>query len=470
MYALARVTLFRQLLAGGTVALFVGMLVVGTWVANEIERGVVHRAGLITGLFVDSYVSGYVQSLAEKGALTDQEAERLDHLLTGTPLGRQIVSVKVWSRDGRILFSTNPALVGRQYPVKPALAAAFAGEVRSELSTLGDPDNAPERELWSRLIDTYAPVRARDGDRAVLAVIEFYHATDDLLREVNAAKTRSWIMVTVATLVMLALFALLSRRAHYTILAQQGELRRKVDQLTALLAQNEQLHEKVSRAAGRTTALNERFLHRVGADLHDGAGQGLALALMRMETLAARCKDCMAEVAHGKTVSDELRTLQEALRGALHDLRSVYKGLHLPDVEQYSVAETVRRAVRDYQRTSGVAPGVCLENLPEDAPLAQKITLFRLLQESLANGYRHGGAVDQHVTVRGRDGALDIEVSDKGSGFEPERTVTDGHLGLDSMRERVEILGGTFSLASVPGKGTVVRATVPLAGLEVEHE
>ena len=448
--------------------LFLGMLVVGSWIAREIETGVASRAGLITSLFVQSYVSGYLQSLAQNGKLAESEDERLDYLLTGTPLGEQIVSVKLWSRDGRIIYSTNPYLVGKQFPVRPALAAAFRGEVHSELSDLTDPDNASERQLWSTLIDTHAPVRDPESGE-VLAVVEFYHATDHLVREIAAAKRRSWIMVTAATLVMLALFALLVRRAQATIVAQQNELRQKVGQLTSLLEQNEQLHERVRRAAGRTTALNERFLHRIGADLHDGAGQGLALALMRMESLAAHCEQCASETSQGRTVSNELRMLHEALRGALGDLRAIYKGLHLPDVEQYSVADTVRRALRDYQQTSGITPALSLEKLPEDAPLAQKITLFRLLQESLSNGFRHGGAADQRVVVRGENGRLYVEVSDSGSGFEVERVTADGHLGLESMRERVEILGGTFALTSKPGKGTLVSATVPLATLEAEH-
>jgi len=468
MSVLARFSLFRQLLAGGAVALFVGMLVVGSWISREIETAVVHRTGVTTALFVDSYVSGSLDALAHGGRLTEADEDRLNRLLEGTPLGRQIVSMKVWSPEGRILYSSNPSLTGRQFRVKPALAAALAGEVRSELSHLTDEENAPERELWSVLIETYTPLRASNGG-LVVAVTEFHQVADDLLSELQSARVRSWIMVVAATMVMLALFAILVRRANDTIVAQQAQLTEKVSQLTGLLAQNEQLNERVTRAASRTAALNERFLHRIAADLHDGAGQGLALALMRMETLAEACSSCNARIANDGTVRDEFRRLREALRASLEDLRSISKGLHLPQMEDLSIGETARRAIRDYERNSGVNVTLTLENAPDEAPIAQKIALFRLLQESLANGFRHGGGVNQCVTVHGNERTLRVEVRDDGKGFDPDATAVDGHLGLQGMRERVEILGGSFDVRSSDGHGTLIIADLPLTAAEVEH-
>ena len=108
--------------------------------------------------------------------------------------------------------------------------------------------------------------------------------------------------------------------------------------------------------------------------------------------------------------------------------------------------------------------------MPAQVPLPVKITLYRVLQESLANGFRHGGGVDQRVTLNMRDGELLVEIADCGKGFDPQATAVEGHLGLAGMRERVEILGGTFSVQSTPGRETVIRTTLPVAPLAVEHE
>lgn len=469
MNLLTRFSLVRLLLAGGAVILLTGMLVVGTWVGREIERGVVGRAGTVTSLYVDSFVSPHVQSLAGNDQLRDLDRTALDRLLTGTPLGEHIVAFKIWAPDGRILYSTNPILIGRSFPIKPGLASAFAGQVHSQLADLTDPENELERQQWPQLIETYAPVRAANTEK-VVAVSEFYQTTNDLAREMRAALLRSWFMVGAATLVMFALLAALISRASNTITAQKSELSEKVALLTALLAQNEQLHERVRRAAARTTALNERFLHRVAADLHDGPGQGLALALMRIEPLADTCSNCPSTISRNRTVGEEFRTVHSALQAALEDLRAISGGLHLPEIGKLSVAETAQRAVRDYERKAGRQVALSVIDVPQEAPLPVTITLFRLLQESLANGFRHGGGADQKVALTARNGELRVEVADSGSGFDPRVAAAQGHLGLAGMRERVEILGGTFGIESAPGRGTVIRALLPLAPLEAGHD
>lgn len=95
MKVFSRFSLVQQLLAGAAVMLLIGMLVVGTWVVSEIESGVVRRAGLVTGLFVDSFVSPPLQSLANGGSLPKVNRDDLDRLLSATPLGQQIVLIKI---------------------------------------------------------------------------------------------------------------------------------------------------------------------------------------------------------------------------------------------------------------------------------------------------------------------------------------------------------------------------------------
>ncbi len=469
MAAFAHLSLSRQFLLASFPILLAGMLVIGTWVGRQIEIGVVSRTGVVTSLYVDSFVAPHVQQLAQTGRLDGTSRAALNTLLTSTPLGRRIVAFKIWGRDGRILYSTNPAVIGREFPVKQGLAMAFAGQVHSEIIDLSEPENEFERQHWSRLIETYTPVRA-DGTGTILAVSEFYQTTDELTREVRAARLRSWLVVGAATLLMyLLLFGLVGRVSN-TIDAQQGELQDKVAQLTALLAQNEQLHDRVRRAAARTTALNERFLRRISADLHDGPGQDLGLALMRIETLADICTSCAVAVERKCAASDDFRAVRSALQSALTDLRSISAGLHLPEIDGLSLAETAARVVRDYERKTGARVALAKGDVSDPAPLPVKITLYRVLQESLANSFRHAGKAEQRVDIASVDGQLVVEVADSGPGFDPRSAVAEGHLGLAGIRERVEILGGTFELQTAPGRGTAIRVSLPLAVPEVESE
>src|SRR5512133_1103441 len=297
-------------------------------------------------------------------------------------------------------------------------ARAFAGEVSSRIVDPKELESVFKERQGSRLIETYSPIRA-DRDRSVIAVADFYQAADGMEQAVRAAQLRSWAVHGAVTLAMLALLATLVRRAAKTIAAQQRELGEKVDQLTALLAQNEELHDRVRRAGARTTALTERFLRHVATDLHDGPGQGLALASMRIEALAEVCSACARDGGHNSSIADDFHTIHVALQSALTDMRAILRGLRLPEIEQLSVTDTVRRAVRDHEHKTGSVVPLSIGNVPDEAPLSVRITLFRLLQESLANGFRHGGASNQRVTLDVVEEQLVVEVSDEGKGFDP---------------------------------------------------
>jgi signal transduction histidine kinase len=99
-------------------------------------------------------------------------------------------------------------------------------------------------------------------------------------------------------------------------------------------------------------------------------------------------------------------------------------------------------------------------------PFPVKITLYRVLQEALSNGYRHAPGARQEVRLSVEDGYLFAQIADAGTGFDAQavaNTVSrNGHLGLAGMRERVEVLGGAFSVQTMPGQGTTVQARLPL--------
>jgi signal transduction histidine kinase len=93
-----------------------------------------------------------------------------------------------------------------------------------------------------------------------------------------------------------------------------------------------------------------------------------------------------------------------------------------------------------------------------------------LIQESLANGSRHSGGSEHRVSMAKTDAQLTVSVSDNGAGFDPKTAHGAGRVGLEGMRERVEILGGSFQLKTAPGLGTEVHATLPLQLAGIDYE
>ena len=464
--AFSKLSLVHRFLLIGFVILLAGMALIGTWVGSQIEAGVIGGTGVVTNMYLDGAISPHVQSLIGGERLDDADRVALDRMLADTHLGEHIVGLKIWGRSGRVVYnSADPSLVGSRFASERPLASAFAGEVRSRIVEQTELQNEFKNNRWSRLIETYAPLRA-ENDRSVLAVAGFFHTSEGLEQGVRNAQLRSWGVHGAVTLAMLVLLATLVRKANDTITATQRELSEKVAQLTALLVQNEHLHDRVNRAAARTMALNEQFLRNIATDLHDGPGQTLALASMRIESLADVCGNCMHTAGRDGSVSQDFHTIHLALQSALTDLRAILRGLQLPEIEPLSLAQTLRRAADDHQRKTGVAVPIALNNVPDEAPLPVRITLFRVLQESLANGFRHGGGCNQRVAVTGSAGVVAVDVADDGKGFDPAALKPDGHFGLDWMRERVELLGGSFDVRSAIGGGTVVRVSLPLTQAE----
>jgi signal transduction histidine kinase len=488
MFTFARLSLARQFLLASFLILLVGMLLIGTWIGWQIERGVLQRTSAVTALYVDSLVGHHLPPMAETAQLDPDEWAPLDLIFADTPLGRRIVTFKLWGPDGRLLYSPNKGLIGNTppVPVEGALARAFEGEVQAEVVTadqkipaeddLHDPQpmGAAREPTGPRLIRSFAPVHSHGSDR-VVAVAEFQQTTEGLDRAVSEGQQQSWAVVGVATIAMYALLAGLVGRASVIISRQQAERQDQVRQLTTLLEQNAQLSDRVHRAAARSTSLNEQFLRRLSSDLHDGPCQDLGLALLRFDAMADSWAARDRHPAHGsanhrqEAASDgrDLNTVQLAIQSALNELRTISAGLWLPELEPLAPAEVAERAVREYEVKTGADVARSFGSLPPEMPLPVKITLYRVLQEALSNGFRHAPGSRQEVRLSVDDGHLHAEIADSGSGFDPQavaNTVSrNGHLGLVGMRERVEVLGGVFGVQTMPGQGTVVQARLPLS-------
>jgi signal transduction histidine kinase len=466
MFAFTKFSLARQFMVVSLLILLVGMISVGFFVGYQIESGVIEQSAIITALYIDSFVSPVLKEIPLEIApdgihpKNTEHLEALGDILSSTPLGENVVTLKIWLPDGEILYSPNSNLIGQHFPVGGKLQRALEGEVSAGITDLESPEHMYERQYWDRLIETYAPIRIDDNGE-VFAVAEFYQLPDDLLNEIRSAQVQSWLMVGIATVIMYFLLANLVNRASSTIFNQQNELEEKVAQLGELLKQNQLLHRRIQHAAARTTALNEQFLRRISTDLHDGPAQDLALALLRIDPLAEAVMDIPGVGVKGKMISDDFQTIQNSLESAITDIRAISSGLRLPELEHMKPTEVVKRAVHDYKRKTDLEVSTEIDLLPESATMPVKITLYRVLQESLANGCRHAEGADQTVKVWSVDGRIQVEISDSGPGFDPESVAESDQLGLAGMREQVEVLGGNFSVRSSPGEGTLIRAMFP---------
>lgn len=465
--AFERVSPSRQFLLVGVALLLVGMVVVGSWLSVEIERSAVNRAAAVSAIYVESILAAQLRRDSGDAVATVTMHEALDRIFVAGPLHRKVVRFKLWNEEGAIMYSSDHAQLGLRFPVEGLLAAAFSGTVQARLSDLNAEDNRAERAHWQRLIEVYVPVRlAPQGP--VAAVAEFYHATENIDREIRSAQQRSWALVIVATLAILLLLFGMVRRVDHTLLQQRDDLRRQLQQLGAAFEENERMRARLGEAGAATTALNERLLHRVAADLHDGPAQTLAFALMRFDEMVGACGTCNDSSSQ---TSQDLPAIRGALRASLDELRNIAAGLGVPGIVELSLAETAQRAVRDCERLFAFKVVAEIDNTLVDAALATKITVYRLLHESLSNSARHAPGGSPRVRVwRQAEERVGLEIVDRGPGFDPRVAAQSGRLGLAFMQERVRLLGGTFELETAPGQGTRILTSLPLTREETSHD
>src|SRR5262245_38046305 len=134
-------TLARRFMLASAVILAAGIAGIGWWVGKQIEQGVIHQTAATTALYVDSVVAPQVQELAQRETLSPQRVSALDALLRATPLGHEIVSIKIWDGRGRLAYATEPAAIGRAFVGHERLTRAWRGEVTTQISGLGEDEH-----------------------------------------------------------------------------------------------------------------------------------------------------------------------------------------------------------------------------------------------------------------------------------------------------------------------------------------
>jgi signal transduction histidine kinase len=460
-----RLSLAKQFLFASLGVLLVGLFLIGSWVGQLVESQELTRTGSRVGLYVNGVISNDLQMLSSKPWLDAATVAKLDALVNSNAIGEHVVAFKVWTPDGQVVYSPNRSLIGRRYPIDSDLADALKGKLTADVTDLKDPENEYERGRWHRLLQVYAPLQEQTTGR-IIGSVESYQLPDALDSAVRSAQLHSWGVVAAVMLGMYALLAGIVKRGSDTIGRQQAALGQKVVELSSLLDENTRLHERVRQAAGRTTTLNERALRRISADLHDGPGQALGLALLRLDSLQSLGPDS----CQGCNDGADFGVVHQAVRDALDEVRTISAGLRLPVLKPLSPIEVVERVVRDHQRRSGTTVQLELRDMPRQAPLPVKIGLYRTLQESLSNATRHGGGAGVAVRCWASGDHLHLNVSDAGPGFDPARVPSNGHLGLAGMRERAELLGGAFAVESSPGHGATVRVSWPLTATDEEQD
>jgi len=218
------------------------------------------------------------------------------------------------------------------------------------------------------------------------------------------------------------------------------------------IKQTERMHRLLLE---RTLSAQEEERRRIARELHDESGQLLTALLVGLRALEDARK-----LADAKVQGQQLRAIAAQ---AIDEVGRLARGLHPSVLDDHGLGVALSRYVTEYAKTHKIAVDLALNDLDScNLPPAVQIALYRILQESLTNVARHSGA--KSVTIRFTRSAtmMEIAVSDDGCGFDAKAVAVSSHrLGIQSMRERAALLGGTISFTS-QRKGTRILVQVPL--------
>lgn len=220
----------------------------------------------------------------------------------------------------------------------------------------------------------------------------------------------------------------------------------------AVALENARLYDRVQEQA----AFQER--QHLARELHDSVSQALYAIVLGTHT-AQRQLPGQPEKA-----AEALSYVENLAQAGLAEMRALIFELRPESLEEEGLEGVLRKQVEALERRHGLETELRIEGEPE-LPFATKKVLVRVAQEALHNVVKHAHATRVAVRLEPRAGALHLQVEDDGVGFAPrmEGERLPGHLGLVSMRERLESLGGSLRVASAPGEGTRLAASLPLA-------
>ena len=447
-------TLSSQFALAGGLVMLIGMIIVGVWVSRQIEQGVIRNSGISTALYVDSFISPLAQELANSKTLSIGPISALDEAFLESPLSKRLVTVKIWKKGGVIAYSTNYNLIGKIFTPTQELKAAWKGEVAVSYDGLGDDEDAGERAQGIPLMEIYSPVRA-PWTGEIIAVAEFYEDATDFKASIASARSKSALVFIGITFAMALMLMGIVHRGSKTIEEQRKTLRLQLSEATLASEQNRQLKERVQRASERVAELNEQYLNRTGAELHDGPAQLLALASLRIDTLRNQPSSAKRKA--------EIDIIKKALDDAMSDIRDLCRGLTLPDIAELSVQEIIQRVANAHEERSNTKVSIKIDDINIPISHSVKICVYRFVQEALNNSWHHAEGCDQRVicTYERSTRKLSLSVSDGGKGIATSnKEKKRGGLGLIGMRQRIEAIGGELQIDSKIGKGTLLTMQV----------
>jgi signal transduction histidine kinase len=357
----------------------------------------------------------------------------IDRVVRAGVLDKSLVRVKIWTRDGDIVYSDESRLKGTSYRLgAEEVAAIDHGVIKAEVSDLGKPENRYERP-FRKLLEVYLPIRTPSGSRLLFEAYYRY----DAVSASGARIWRSFAPVSIGALVALELV--------------------QVPVAWSLARRLRQRQRERERLLTRALEASDTERRRIAGDLHDGVVQDLAGVALSL-----------AGSSRASTLPPQTATLLERsatqVRDSIKALRSLLVDIYPPKLTETGLASALADLLAGMP-ARGLTASLHTEELVEPLPEDVAKLLWRSAQESIRNVITHAKANAVDVTLATRLDLATLDVVDDGVGFETHELAAKaagGHIGLRGLSDLVTAAGGRLVVDAQPGAGTRVHVEVPV--------
>jgi signal transduction histidine kinase len=250
----------------------------------------------------------------------------------------------------------------------------------------------------------------------------------------------------------------------YSISDEDMELLSSIGSQVSEIVSNAWLHLKlVEKEAARQVLLRslveaqEEERKRLARELHDGAGQTLTSLLVRLKTLEKKTESPLLQ--------KDLQTMQNLVSDTIEQVRALAHELRPAALEEFGLSLALESLVKEVSQQDGLEAVCRCDTESRGIPNEIEAVMYRIAQEGVTNILRHAQATHMSLFIKCFPQVITMVIEDDGVGFDPEKLGSDQgkrHLGLISMRERAEILGGSLDILTAPGKGTTIQVQIPL--------
>jgi len=411
-----------------------------------LEKSLFARETSISAEFIQSIASIHNPNAYFKGSTSLKDKDDGDlffrHVI-GIP---QVFRATIYNMDYTIIWSHDTELIGQRLTDNKELIQAYSGInlfYKGEVGRSEKEEHGSFPKGMEFFVESYISVWNTEHSQ-VIGVVELYRSPTELFNMLSDGRILVIIISLLSGIVLYWLLYWIVSSAHHLI---------------------ENQRERIKQASSRAVELNEQHLRKIGSELHDGAIQSIGFALLTLDAiLISKHVDepCPASCTNKKVVGK----IKLALDSALIEIRSLSSGLIIPDLKDLSFNKAIHHVIKRHEEQTSTYVDKHISMLPDTLINANKICIYRLIQEGLNNAYKHGKGIKQKVTLITDEMQLILIISDEGPGMNHDDIIkfnSPEHLGLRGLRERVESLGGDFEIVynDANKHGVKLIATLP---------